>query len=298
MLPLVRRLPEPIKAPIRRQVVRYRERREPPETLTRRERWDRDGYLILPKLFDRTQVARGAKGFDDAWASRTTDDRSLVLDAFVTGGVPRRVRLADAPEAARTQVYKLNDMYLVDELVRSLILAEPLVEAIRELVDDDVVAINSLHFERGSTQQFHVDTYYMPPPTGGELIVSSICLEDVHPDAGPLKYYRGSHKISPYLNADGDRRVHNTEELGIATEYMLGMCDEFGLQPSTFLGRKGDTFLWHEQLLHGGTEIADMRRTRRSIVTHYWTKSTMPVGSDVVPWGAGYYLRRDHQSLT
>jgi len=297
MLPLVRHLPEPIKAPIRRQVVRYRERNEPAETLSRRERWDRDGYLILPKLFDRNQVARGAKTFDDAWATRAADDRSLVIDAFVTGGTPQRLRLRDAPDAARLQVYKLNDMYLVDEFVRSLILAEPLVEAMRELVDDDVVAINSLHFERGSNQQYHVDTYYMPPPPGGQLIVSSICLENVHPDAGPLKYYRGSHKIPPYLNPDGDRRARNTDELAVATEYFMGRCAEFGLQPSTFCGRRGDTFLWHEQLLHGGTEIADMARTRRSLVTHYWTKSAMPAGSDIVRSGAGYYLRRDHQSI-
>ncbi len=293
-----RRIPEPVKAPLRKSVAQYRQRTAPPETLTRRELWDRDGYLILPKLFDRATVARGAKVFDDAWATRTTDDRELVIDAYVTGGTPCRLPFGQAPDEARRQVYKLNDMYLVDDFIRSLVLAEPLLEAMRELVDDDVVAINSLHFERGSTQQYHVDTYYMPPPTGGELIVSSICLENVHPDAGPLKYYRGSHKIAPYLNADGDRRARNPDELATATEYFDGKCKEYGLQPSTFCGRRGDTFLWHEQLLHGGSPIADMTRTRRSLVTHYWTKSSMPADADIVRFGAGYYLRRPHQSIT
>jgi hypothetical protein len=70
-----------------------------------------------------------------------------------------------------------------------------------------------------------------------------------------------------------------------------------GLQATTFCGAAGDTFLWHEQLLHGGTPIADMTRTRRSLVTHYWTKSSMSPDADIVRFAGGYYLRRPHQSL-
>jgi hypothetical protein len=69
------------------------------------------------------------------------------------------------------------------------------------------------------------------------------------------------------------------------------------LQDTTFCGKAGDTFLWHEQLLHGGSDIVDMRRTRRSIVTHYWTKSSMAADADIVPYGAGFYLRRDPQPV-
>ena len=299
--PLVRRLPEPIKAPLRKQVVRHRERHAgpPPPPPSRRELWERDGYLVLAGLFDRAQARWAANGFDHAWATRRQHGRGLVIDAFVTGagGPPRRMHLADAPEVARDEVYKLNDMYLVDDLVRSMVLAEPLVAAMRELVGDDVEAINSLHFERGSSQQYHVDTYYMPPPTGGQLIVSSICLEDVHPDAGPLKYFPGSHRLPPYLNSDGDRRARNQDELVDATAHFAEQCGHHGLQDTTFCGKAGDTFLWHEQLLHGGSDIVDMRRTRRSIVTHYWTKSSMAAEADIVPYGAGFYLRRDPQPV-
>ena len=299
--PLARRLPEPLKAPLRRQVQRRRARNAgpPPPPPTRRELWERDGYLVLTGLFDPAQARWAANGFDHAWATRREHGRGVVIDAFVTGvgGTPRRMHLADAPDEAREQVYKLNDMYLVDDLVRSMVLAEPLVAAMRELVGDDVVAINSLHFERGSSQQYHVDTYYMPPPTGGELIVSSICLEDVHPDAGPLQYFPSSHRVPPYLNADGDRRARNVDELADATAYFAAQCEQHGLEETTFCGKAGDTFLWHEQLLHGGRAIADMSRTRRSIVTHYWTKSSMAPDADIVAYGAGFYLRRDPQPV-
>src|SRR6478672_592530 len=108
--PLVRRLPEPIKAPLRQQVVRRRERNTPPvPPPSRRELWDRDGYLILAGLFDPAQARWAANGFDHAWDTRREHGRGLVIDAFVTGvgGAPQRMRLADAPDEAREQVYKL-----------------------------------------------------------------------------------------------------------------------------------------------------------------------------------------------
>lgn len=64
---------------------------------------------------------------------------------------------------------------------------------------------NSLHFKRGSEQELHFDIYCMPPPPEGRLIVTSICLEDVHPNAGPIIYIPGSHKMTPFVGAQGNR---------------------------------------------------------------------------------------------
>ena len=74
---------------------------------------------------------------------------------------------------------------------------------------------------------------------------------------------------------------------GIEPPYLQAIAGQIadvarsGVQVAIVVGggntRAGDVFLWHEQLLHGGTEIADMQRTRKSLVTHYWTKSSMPM---------------------
>jgi hypothetical protein len=38
-----------------------------------------------------------------------------------------------------------------------------------------------------------------------------------------------------------------------------------------FTCRRGDAFIWHAGLVHGGTRIADRSQTRNSFVTHYCT---------------------------
>jgi hypothetical protein len=50
---------------------------------------------------------------------------------------------------------------------------------------------NSLNFERGSQQPFHIDTWYMPPPVEGRMVVASIAVDDVDADNGPMAYYPG-----------------------------------------------------------------------------------------------------------
>lgn len=293
---LLRRLPDPVKIFIRETLnfgSPVRKARAP----LRRARWNREGFAVLGSFFERDEIQTARGVLDQVWAERHDDDRGLVIDVLSGDSAPRRIRLGEASDDARRQIYKLSDVYLVDERVRSLVLEPRLVKRLKELVGEEVVAINSLHFERGSTQDFHMDTFYMEAPPGGQLIVSSICLEDAHPDAGPLKYFPKSHLIAPFINIDGDRRARSYQEVDDATAYYHSEVLSRGLKEARFCGKAGDTFLWHEQLFHGGSPINDMNRTRRSIVTHYWTKSSM-VGWDIEPSYGGYYLRRPHQTVT
>jgi phytanoyl-CoA hydroxylase len=289
------RLPEPVK----RQLRRLRELARQRNVLRHKqlESWSRDGFLILPGFFRNDyRVQDTDRLLDDLWSRREADDRGLVVDIFLTGGEPARVRMRDAPDESRAEAYKLNDVYLVDDKVRSLMLDERLLRVLRQLTGDVVVAINSLHFEHGSTQGYHFDTFFMPPPAGGQLIVTSICLEDVHPDAGPLTYYPGSHLIPPYRNPNGETNARDASEISAGVSVGLAGVEERNLQPAQFLGRKGDVFIWHQQLFHGGMPIADMSRTRKSLVTHYWTKGSM-TGLNVAGHGAGWFLDRPHQQL-
>ncbi len=292
---LLRRLPEPVKTSLRKLLV-FRTPKRNPRTSIRTQAWDRDGYAVLPGFFEDHRIQAAARLFDESWARRKSDGLGLVIDILSGGSVQGRMRFSEAPDDCRGSIYKLNDLYLVNESVRALVLDCRLVEHLKELVGEEVVAINSLHFERGSTQGYHVDTFYMEPPPGGRLIVSSICLEDAHPDAGPLQYYPGSHLIPPFLNIDGDRKARTDQEFIDATAYLDLHVRRRDLRETQFCGNSGDTFLWHEQLYHGGSPIKDITRTRRSIVTHYWTKASM-IGWDVAPSHGGYYLRREHQSV-
>jgi len=181
-------------------------------------------------------------------------------------------------------------------VIRDLALNRRLVGMLSQLIDGPPAIINSLQFEFGSQQPLHVDTFYMPPPDGGRLIVTSICLEDVHEGAGPVRYVAGSHLLPPFLNSDGTRHVRNPAEEAQASRYYEAMTAERSMAPEPFLGSAGDVLIWHEQLLHGGSPISDLSLTRHSLVTHYFRSSELDPAT-LRPHGDGFWMERGHQPV-
>jgi ectoine hydroxylase-related dioxygenase (phytanoyl-CoA dioxygenase family) len=139
----------------------------------------------------------------------------------------------------------------------------------------------------------------MPGPCTDGLVVTSVCLEDVHPDAGPLTYYPGSHEIPPYRFSNG-RIAAVPQEMDAATEYALTQVAERSLTAEEFHGHKGDVFIWHEQLYHGGRPIKDPSLTRKSLVTHYWREDLLKLDPGWEKRALGrhrYWLSRHHQRV-
>jgi ectoine hydroxylase-related dioxygenase (phytanoyl-CoA dioxygenase family) len=61
---------------------------------------------------------------------------------------------------------------------------------------------NSLNFERGSQQPFHITLVHAAPwRQDGRGLVA---VDDVDADNGPMAYYPGSHRIPPYRFSSED----------------------------------------------------------------------------------------------
>ena len=126
----------------------------------------------------------------------------------------------------------------------------------------------SLSYKHGSQQKAHVDTPYFWTRPFNLFVGVWLALEDVAPDAGPLFYYPGSHRlflredqlIDVYCRANGD---------------LQGMFDlireevEKTTRPEPVLIRKGDAVVWHPGIVHGGMVATDPKATRFSIVYHF-----------------------------
>jgi|SRR5579863_1361940 len=257
-----------------------------------RQFWNERGFLILKELIPGHLVADV-----NAEILNTIENRSSVrnvkVDCLEGALAGRRIPISETPAEVFLGSFKLNDLYLESEIVRQAALNDRLVAILAELLDGDPIVINSLNFMRGSQQPSHFDTWYMPPPVPNKLIVSSICLEDVHCDAGPLFYYPGSHEIPPYRFSHGG--IHAVEaEMDACRAYVEHETAGRGLQENVFLGSAGDVFLWHAQLLHGGLPIRDRDRTRKSVVTHYWRMKDLPSESIGVFERNKYFYKRPH----
>jgi phytanoyl-CoA hydroxylase len=266
---------------------------------SQRQQWDRDGYLILPRFFNDDIVDSINVLVDSLKDPQTRPPglaKRLVVDLLTGPLADQRLRLAQVPADALVGPVKFNDLYLESDIVRGCSLHPRLVPILTELLDGEPAICNSLNFIQGSQQTGHIDTWFMPPPVANKMVITSICLEDVHPDAGPLFYWPGSQQIPPYMFWAGRIKAINAE-LPKCMDYVNGAVKERGLTRQTFLGRKGDVFIWAAQLLHGGTPINDITRTRRSLVVHYWRAQDLP-SYKLGRCGPGaYYIGRDHQPI-
>lgn len=257
--------------------------------------WNKNGYLILPKFFDSNRLTKVNDLIDYIWLNRNKiPNNPLVADIFIGTKREKRVFLKNAPNEARKYPYKLNDLFLESEEVRNLILDLELCKILYDLLEGEPMVCNSLSFEHGSQQKFHFDTFYMPPLVPNKMLATWIALEDCSLDAGPLAYYPGSHKIKPYLFSHGHVSAIR-EEMPLWETYIQRELEKYQLKPQKFAAKAGDVFIWHAQLLHGGSEIKDMSLTRKSIVTHYLRTNEHP--GDYISLGKyRNYMNRGHQN--
>lgn len=256
------------------------------------ERWREDGYAVLPGFYEHAELDAVEAAARLAW---DTNAPRIVVDDTITG---QRLRLCDVDAAARaTRRYKTNDLYLEREEVRRLALNERVTPILTALLGHVPVLCNSLNFRQGSEQGDHIDALFMTPRSPHHLVAIWVALEDCHPDAGPLRYYPGSHRIPPHVFSTGSNHVVDTE-MPAWHAYTHGEVAARGLQAQTFAARKGDVFIWSAYLLHGGSPIADPSRTRSSIVFHYYSdEDCMAMGETIVPEHGGYWLHREHQTV-
>ena len=227
--------------------------------------FERDGFAVLEGYFTPSQVDRAASAI-----RRLLDEKAneVVVDSLQTG---RRSFWAQAAFSRKSTHYKFNDLFLMSPEVRELALDPGLTATLEDLLGEPPVLCNSLNFEKGSSQPKHIDSLYMTPRTPHSLIATWIAFEDVHPDSGPLVYFPGSHRIPLYTFNDGTHHA-SREEIVDWFDYIDVQIRLRGIKEKTLLARKGDVFIWHSDLVHGGSPIRDMKRTRSSMVCHYFGK--------------------------
>lgn len=256
--------------------------------------WDRDGFLVLRSVFSRSEVDSYLAEVDQLVQNRAHEAGETTVDVLLQPDNSQRMLLCDATEADLAYPYKVNDLFISFAPCRRLALDPRLRGTLDTLISGSAVIINSLSLRMGSQQAMHCDTFYMPPPATDKMVVASICLEDQVPQAGPLVYYAGSHRIPPYRFSHGE--IHAVpEEMPQALGYVHSSLDAAGLEPASFVGNAGDVFIWHSQLFHGGMPIEDPDRTRKTLVVHYWRREDMQPDQVLEdPETGGFIMKRGH----
>lgn len=209
--------------------------------------WSEKGYAILKGFFSADEVA----------AINAEVDR-LIANRQAKWGVGNRIMFA---------IHQ-------SDLLRRTATQPQLMQVLKLLMGKEVELFQSINFIEASQQKTHSDSIHMATYPYGNLIAAWIALEEVDATNGPLHYYPGSHRLPYLMNADFGNE---------GTAWMLGnkpykeyerkvaeVVAAHGLEKEVFLAGPGDVFIWHANLLHGGEPLADPRRTRKSMVMHYY----------------------------
>lgn len=228
------------------------------------------GYTSISIDLDDEFASAFERDLDHLWATRPAN----LAASAKSGG---RESFRDFDDANRHIGYRVIDMHSHSERARSLYLHPDIFRLTDLIFGERSIAFQSLYFQYGSEQSLHRDPMFVVTEPPSHLLASWIALEDITADSGPLLYVPGSHRMPWFEFApdtikfgDGDdvpairkawadTRARNIEEMGLETVQLT--C------------RRGDAFIWHGSLLHGGAKVANPETTRKSFVTHYSTAS-------------------------
>ena len=205
------------------------------------------GYCILPGFVDPAEA----------------DLINAEIDRMVTDGT-LQFRYTNKLMFAIRHSDRLRELWTNDRLTAFL----------SALIKGRARLFQSINFLQGSQQKTHSDSIHMTTFPLGGLLGVWLALEDIGPDQGPLHYYPGSHKMPYYLNPEYDNEGNwwrTGEKLYGDYETMIAeKVAATDYERKAFHAKKGDLFIWHANLLHGGEPHLNKELTRKSMVLHYF----------------------------
>ncbi len=214
--------------------------------------WRRDGVLVLERFLP-----------------------TPLVDAYIT-------RRMQHPDPAG---WSLPTPYLHLPELRALALYPPLMAMMKSLIGEPMLLHLALTGWRSTQRAWHQDDYLNPPFVANWYAAAWMALDGITPECGPFEYLPGSHRwpllrlekvksfLTPQELARREPVSGNNEWPKYAERFVTPAVEQqiaaSGLQPRSFLGRKGDVMIWHGRLMHQGSAPSHPEAERRSLITHY-----------------------------
>ena len=218
-----------------------------------------EGYLIVPELID-------ADLLDRAWA-KYEHFYEQNRQAFFESTIP------DDPWPERY----LNTHNCVPE-IKEILEHRKILDLTDLIFGRNTRPFQTITSHKGTEQPAHSDSIHMTTEPPGYLTAAWIAFEDLEPDCGLLEYFPRSHRLPYLLSEDVGIEAGEFQE----QEYdvykrsyeptVAALIKQNGLELRTFQAGKGDVLFWHANLLHGGSWRKDLRKSRKSLVCHYFAE--------------------------
>lgn len=247
--------------------------------------WADYGYAELSDLVPQSDLQEMLKDLDNVWTARDPIPALVIDDVKLnpedSGRLPHE-KLVGLSQETRDKLkrqfhWRIHSFYQFSRATNRIYTNRLLQRWASQILGTRADPFNTINFTFGSVQELHQDSgvFYVWPMN--YLVGVWIACEDIHPDSGPLVYYPGSHKERLFPRFDDYPRTNLKNcDPGLIrpyAEYLDDVAKRYDRR--VFIAKRGDIFLWHGMLIHGGAEIRNPELTRKSYVCHY-----IPPGCD------------------
>lgn len=149
-----------------------------------------------------------------------------------------------------------------------------ILDILKVLYTREPIPFQTINFTHGSDQPLHSDSLHFHTIPERWMVGVWVALEDMDEENGSLSYIEGSHKLPfydfQYMNLEMAKVGEQYEKYYEYEEFIRCLIQTLNLKRSILKCKKGTAMIWASNLLHGGTQIKDLNRTRYSQATHYY----------------------------
>ena len=227
-----------------------------------------EGYVVFPGAVLPAVVDRLNRVIAQAY--RNGDSRVR----YHTDGAEHHILTAGTDPHGK----RIVESHAVLPEARDIFTSPDLQAFLSAVFEDTPVLTQSLLFTNGSEQPFHQDPAFVDYEQPRHMAAAWVALEDLEEGCGYLRYLAKSHLLPDYVFSTGrrDSKGAAPDEVERYLEWLLDEAEKRGLKEHTFEARKGDVFIWHADLVHGGAPVTNPHATRKSLVGHFCPQSVLP----------------------
>jgi len=185
-------------------------------------------------------------------------------------------------DANRQVEYEYNDsprpfqMWKKSEFVKELAMNQKTMSTLDFLYGRKCFPFSTINFLKGTEQPLHSDTIHFHSIPQLWMVGSWVAFEDMDETNGALRIVPGSHKWGTFdyntLNLPHPDDIENGYKLNYSKyeNFVRSIIKAKKAKEVTVNMKKGEALIWSANLLHGGSDILDPSRTRKSQAIHYF----------------------------
>jgi ectoine hydroxylase-related dioxygenase (phytanoyl-CoA dioxygenase family) len=241
--------------------------------------WVEHGYVVARDLVPTEHIDGMMTDLDNLWTT-TTPIENLSIDGLVLHPedppAMTHSKLVAADPATKEKLkrechWRIHEFISYSKSALEIYRNQKLIQLSSLILGRRADPNYTINFAYGSTQNLHQDTAVFAVFPMNNILGAWLACEDIDRDSGPLVYYPGSHRENLFAQFDNypqtNLRTCPRDMFAEYERYVEMVSQRY--ERKTFIARKGECFLWHGMMIHGGDAIRNPNLTRRSYVCHY-----------------------------